>query len=247
MRLLITNDDGIDAPGIITLAQTLATEHEVWVVAPDKNRSAISSAISMDVSLQIIKKRDRWYSCSGVPVDCVISGLRTILPAPPDAILSGINKGANLGTDVVYSGTCAAARQAIISGYPGIALSIENFQTRNKWNFKPLAEFVRKNLRELVSLCSPEVFVNINALSADSYAGWRLTRLSKRRYNNSIDTFTAPDGSFYTFFQGGKVSTEGGSDSDFSAVNQGLISIGRIHAQPTDADDMKEKGLKLIL
>ena len=247
MRLLITNDDGIDAPGIIELAHNLATEHEVWVVAPDKNRSAISNAISMDVSLQIIKKRDRWYSCSGVPVDCVISALRTVLPAPPDAILSGINKGANLGTDVVYSGTCAAARQAIISGYPGIALSIENFQSRSKWNFKPLADFVRKNLRELISLCSPEVFVNINALSADSYAGWKLTRLSKRIYHNTVDTFTAPDGSSYTFFKGGGVTTEGGGDCDFSAVNQGLISISRIHAQPTDADDMKEKGLKLIL
>lgn len=247
MRLLITNDDGIDAPGLVELARSLATAHEVWVVAPDKNRSAISNAISMADPLKITKKKDRWYACSGVPVDCVVSGLRTILPGPPDAILSGINKGANLGTDVIYSGTCGAARQAIISGYPGIALSIENFQTRTKWNFKPLADFVRKNLHELIALCSPDVFVNINAPSADAYAGWRLTRLSTRRYNNSIDTFTAPDGSFYTFFQGGKVSTEGSSDSDFAAVNQGLISIGRIHAQPTDADDMKEKGLKLSL
>ena len=247
MRLLITNDDGIDAPGLAELARSLSAVHEVWVVAPDKNRSAISNAISMADPLKITKKKERWYACSGVPVDCVINGLRTILPSPPDAILSGINKGANLGTDVIYSGTCGAARQAIISGYPGIALSIENFNSRSKWNFKPLAEFVQKNLPELIALCSPDVFVNINAPSADSYAGWRITRLSKRTYNNFIDTFTAPDGSSYTFFQGGKVSTEGGDDCDFAAVSQGLISIGRIHAQPTDADDMKEKGLKLIL
>lgn len=247
MRLLITNDDGIEAPGLVELARSLSVDHDVWVVAPDKNRSAISNAISMADPLKIVKKRERWYSCSGVPVDCVVNGLRTILPAPPDAILSGINKGANLGTDVIYSGTCGAARQAIISGFPGIALSIENFKGRGRWNFKPLADFVRKNLGSLVRLCDINTFVNINAPSADSYSGWRMTKLSRRFYNNAIETFTAPDGSYYTFFKGGTVSTEGDSNSDFITVNEGLISIGRIHAQPQDADDMKEKGLKLSL
>lgn len=247
MRLLITNDDGIDAPGLIELVRVLSNNHEVWVVAPDRNRSAISNAISMSDPLQIIKQKERWYTCSGVPVDCVISGIKTILPQPPDAVLSGINKGANLGTDVVYSGTCGAARQAIISGFPGIALSLENFHSRGGWNYKPLADFVQKNLEDLVSLCTPDVFVNINAASANSYSGWRVTRLSRRIYNNTIQTFTAPDGSSYTFFKGGNVVSQGGPDSDYGAVNEGLISIGRIHAQPTDADDMKEKGLKLSL
>lgn len=247
MRLLITNDDGIDGAGLIELARCLSEDHEVWVVAPDKNRSAISNAISMTDPLRICKKKERWYTCSGVPVDCVISGLRSILPGPPDAVLSGINKGANLGTDVIYSGTCAGARQAAISGFPGIALSIEKYQEKSRWNFRPMAEFVAKNLSSLITLCGPNVFVNINAPSSDSYSGWRMTRLSRRIYHNTINTFRAPDGSTYTFFKGGNVSTEGGADCDYVAVSQGLISIGRIHAQPTDADDMKEKGLKLSL
>lgn len=247
MRLLITNDDGIDSPGLAELARSLSCEHEVWVVAPDRNRSAISNAISLADPLKIVKRKERWYTCSGVPADCVVSGLRAILPAPPDAVLSGINKGANLGTDVIYSGTCGAARQAIISGFPGIALSVENLQSRSRWNFRPLAEFARKNIHALASLCSPDVFVNINALSADSYCGWRVTRLSRRIYSSSMETFTAPDGSSYIFFKGRAVATEGAADSDFAAVSQGLISIGRIHAQPSDADDMKEKGLKLSL
>ncbi|MBO5123559.1 MAG: 5'/3'-nucleotidase SurE [Spirochaetaceae bacterium] len=247
MRLLITNDDGIEGAGLIELARSLSVDHEVWVVAPDKNRSAISNAITMNDPLKICKKKERWYTCSGAPVDCVVSGLRCILPAPPDAVLSGINKGANLGTDVVYSGTCAGARQATISGFPGIALSIEKYQEKGRWNFKPLADFVAKNLPSLITLCGPDVFVNINAPSADSYLGWRMTRLSRRTYHNTINTFRAPDGSTYTFFKGGYVSTEGDSDCDFAAVSQGLISISRIHAQPRDADDMKEKGLKLSL
>ncbi len=247
MRLLVTNDDGIDAPGLAELVRVLSCSHEVWVVAPDRNRSAISNAITMAAPLKISKRRERWYACSGVPVDCVISGIKTILPAPPDAILSGINQGANLGTDVVYSGTCGAARQAIISGYPGIALSVERLQGRGRWSFTALAEFVGGNLESLVDLCTEDVFVNINAPSADSYSGWRLTRLSKRIYNNTIQTFTAPDGSSYTFFKGGGILSEGSADSDYAAVHAGLISIGRIHAQPQDADDMKEKGLKLRL
>ncbi len=244
MRILITNDDGISGTGLIELAKNLSTHHEVWVIAPDKNRSAISHAITMTDPLGIVKIKEKWFSCSGVPVDCVVSGLKAILPITPDVVISGINKGANIGTDVLFSGTCSAARQAALYGIPGIALSLEGNE-KGRWNYKPLAEFVKKNIDALVSLCDRDIFLNVNAKSAESYKGWRITSLSRRSYGDTVEKYTAPDGRFYAFFKGGQIATDGEPDSDYIAVEDGLISISRVYAQPVIADD--KKGMDLVL
>ena len=125
MNILITNDDGFDADGIKTLASRLAQEHTVFIVAPAGNRSAASHIISMHKNLEIKKIADSVWSCSGYPADCVLTALKSpLLPVKPDCILSGINAGANMGTDIVYSGTCAAARQGALDGIPSVALSL---------------------------------------------------------------------------------------------------------------------------
>lgn len=229
----MTNDDGLTCEGLQVLASVLRKNHEVWVVAPTINRSGVSHGISMIDPLQFKPFAEREFSCSGLPVDCSIAGSLGIMSERPDVVLSGINLGANLGTDIVYSGTAAAARQAVFSGLPGIALSLAT--DREPYHWDVLANFVSSNLEELISLCSPEWFVNVNAPSIPSYRGVRITGVSKRNYRDSIVMHDGPDGNKYSFFRGGIIETNGDDDSDWNAVENGYVSVSRIYAQPVSA------------
>jgi len=231
MKILLTNDDGITSTGLQILAQMLRKEHEVWIVAPDQNRSAVSHSIIMNKPLKIVKHDDFSYTCSGVPVDCVVHGLNAVLKSKPDVILSGINFGANLGTDILFSGTAAAARQASLYGIPGIAVSLES--SGGVYDFSSLASFTVKNLEHLMSLSDKDIFVNINALSPGPYAECRLTKPSKRYYNDGVKPFIAPDGQHYSFFAGGNVETEGDEDCDYCVLKKGFVSVSRILSQPS--------------
>ncbi|HOS29828.1 MAG TPA: 5'/3'-nucleotidase SurE, partial [Treponemataceae bacterium] len=164
-------------------------------------------------------------------VDCVVHGLNAVLKSKPDVILSGINFGANLGTDLLFSGTAAAARQASLYGIPGIAVSLES--SGGMYDFSSLASFTMKNLEHLMSLCGKDIFVNINALSPGPYSECRLTKPSKRYYNDGVQPFIAPDGQHYSFFAGGDVETEGDESCDYCVVKKGLVSVSRILAQPS--------------
>ena len=155
MKILLTNDDGIMSEGLQVLVSVLEKEHEVWVVAPDRNRSAVSHSILMDIPLKIKKKAKRQYACSGVPVDCVVHGVRAILKGNPDCIISGINHGANLGTDILFSGTAAAARQGALYGIPSIALSLQS--ETGTYDFWHLADFVLKHLENILKLSERDV------------------------------------------------------------------------------------------
>lgn len=235
MKILVTNDDGLDAEGIHVLASVLGTRHEVWVVAPSINRSGVSHGLTMTEPLRFKVMGEREFSCSGLPVDCAITGSQGIMPVLPDVVVSGINRGANLGTDIVYSGTAAAARQASINGIPGIAVSLVSQD--GPWYWEPLARFVLENLEPLISLCRKDVFVNINAPSITAYSGARMTGISRRDYRDSIIMHDGPDGCKYSFFQGGNIRTEGDGNSDWDAVEAGCVSICRVYAQPVNPDD----------
>ena len=177
MRLLLTNDDGIDGEGLQILAQTLKKEHDVWIIAPDSNRSAVSNGITISRSLNIKQLGEKTFTSSGLPADCVLTGIYSnLIPSNVDMVLSGINRGFNLGTDIVYSGTAAAARQAVILGIPALALSVES--VNSEWKYKALADFTLKNLDTLKKLYTPDVFLNINALSLDSYKDVQFTNVS---------------------------------------------------------------------
>lgn len=230
MKILVTNDDGRTSEGLQTLASVLRTEHEVWIVAPSIDRSGVSHGITMNEPLRFRIEGEKEFSCSGLPVDCSITGSQGIMPSLPDVVISGINRGANIGTDIVYSGTAAAARQASFVGIPGIALSLVSKTDEYLW--KPLAEFLLANLQTLISLCEKDVFVNINAPSVLSYKGARLTDISRRNYRDSIIMHDGPDGCKYSFFQGGQIQTFGGENSDFQAVEEGFVSISRVKSQP---------------
>jgi len=230
MKVLVTNDDGLDSDGIRILASVLAIEHDVWIVAPHSNRSGVSHGISLADTLLLQIESEQVWSCSGLPVDCTILGAQGIMPERPDVVISGINRGANLGTDIVYSGTAAAARQAVINGMPGIAVSM--IECKGVYHWEPLARFVCSNLTTLISLCSRDIFININARSSLSWKGAKITGISKRDYRDTIHMHAGPDGSRYGFFQGGDIQTEGDSDSDWAAVQDGCIAVSRVLAQP---------------
>lgn len=230
MRILVTNDDGLASDGIRILASVLAGEHQVWIVAPHSNRSGVSHGISLTDPLVLRPESEQVWSCTGLPVDCTIIGSQGIMPERPDVVISGINRGANLGTDIVYSGTAAGARQAVINGMPGIAVSMIEGEGLYQW--EPLARFVCSNLTTLISLCSRDVFVNINARSASSWKGVKMTGISRRDYRDTIHMHAGPDGSRYSFFQGGDIRTEGDENSDWAAVQDGCIAVSRVLAQP---------------
>ena len=248
MKLLLTNDDGVEAEGIHVLADVLSAGNEVWIIAPDRNRSAVSHGITMNIPLQIKKVAARTYSSSGVPVDCVLTALRSgILGGKPDAVISGINRGANIGTDILYSGTAAAARQAVLNGIPGIALSIESYD--NVWRYGTMARFALKNLETLIRLTRTtkegglsdgvSAFVNVNADSLEQYKGVEYAdEISFREYHDTVNLIDGPDGDTYSLFSGGKIVSYGGIKSDYGICKKGYVSVSRIYAEPRPCNDV---------
>lgn len=235
MKILVTNDDGITAEGIRVLSSVLRERHEVWTIAPHVNRSGVSHGLTMDDPIRLQSVGERAFSCSGLPVDCFISGLHGIMPSPPDVVVSGINRGANLGTDLVYSGTAAAARQASIVGFPGIAVSLVSDNGVFLW--EPLARFVLDNLETLAQLCSKDVFVNVNAPSREKFPGARMTGISRREYHDTVTLRKESDGCTYSYFCGGNIETDGDGLTDWDAVESGYVSVSRVYAQPVSAPD----------
>ena len=235
MNILLTNDDGYDSQGIVLLKNALSMYHDVYIMAPSGNRSAISHCISMHSSLKIKKIAERVYSCSGSPADCVFTSLETeIFPVKFDCVISGINHGPNLGTDIIYSGTCAAAREAAFLGFPSIAVSLD-FVHGKIQSFDPMAVFIRSHLEKLISLCknsSFSSFVNINALSLEVYKGAVFTEiLSKRKYSDSV-TVTLDGEDFIVSERDGYLIEKTEEMSDESIVKNGLISVSLVSCEP---------------
>ena len=241
MNLLLTNDDGYDSPGLKALADRLAREHQVYILAPDSNRSAVSHHFTMFRKNTLRKISDNVYACSGYPADCTFAGsVGGFFGVKIDAVIAGINIGANMGTDIIYSGTCAAARQAVLINIPGIAVSIDpvDWETarREGCKYTAIADFVAKNLKTLMSLCTlkaPRSFVNINACSLDSYKGANLTsELCLRNYKDSINFIDKGDGLFETEIVMGENITEKLPETDFGITRDGYIAVSRVYADP---------------
>ncbi len=231
MRILVTNDDGVHAEGIKALAAALREEHEVCVLAPDQERSGVSHAMTLRSPGKVRKLGELWYSCSGTPADCVILACLGAIPFKPEAVMAGINRGPNLGTDILYSGTCGAARQAALAGLPGIAFSCASF--REPLRYGAAAAFARRYAGRLAELCGPESFVNVNAPSSDDEGlegEWCLPSL--RRYLDRLKTFDAPDGYSYCFLSDGSIETKDGAGTDHGAVAAGRVAVSSILVHP---------------
>ena len=253
MQILLTNDDGVSSPGITMLAKSLRDAgHRVFLVAPDTNRSGSSHSISfLNKPCKLTEIEEDTWSCSGTPVDCVIVSLlgginkinlitddgKIILDKAPDLILSGINIGANLGTDIIYSGTAAAARQGSIFGIPSVALSL--VENKGLWHWEPVISFITEKLAEIMSFWRAGAFVNINFPNTGKKPCALVPSFpSMRYYNDRIVSFSAPDGKLYCFAKLGLSTSPGesgqieeGSDWDQISKNNAAFSV--VQSQPS--------------
>ena len=241
MNLLLSNDDGFASEGLNILAKKLSEKHKVFIIAPDSNRSAVSHHITMVTQNNMTKLDDNIWSCSGYPVDCVFTGLESnIFGVKIDGVVSGINRGANMGTDIVYSGTCAVARQAVLSGVPGIAVSLDpvSWETvkTDGMKYEALAKFTTDNIEKLLGLAKitpPRAFVNINALSVDSYKGVRFAdKPCVREYGDKTIVVHDKDDKYHTEFVMGRNNTPVLEDTDYGICRNGYIAISLVYADP---------------
>lgn len=244
MKILLTNDDGIQVGAMKALAEALSPDHEICVVAPDGNRSGQSMSITLHEHLKVKEIRPRWYQCSGSPVDCVLLVLQGMIWEMPDLIISGINYGPNLGTDILYSGTAAAARQGALKGVPSIAASLN--ELKGPWEFQDSIQFLSEHLESLVELCGEGYFLNLNfPTTMNRERKLRFTTPCHRKYMDSYESFDPPKGNLRYYFPHGYMDVGNPqAGSDLEAVLQGDIAITPIAADPLalpDSDGLKEK------
>ena len=241
MEILLTNDDGIDSPGLILLAEALRqAEHRVVVIAPDIDRSGVSHAISfLDEPCKLSKRGEDIWACSGTPVDCVVMGLLGAIPGfegyAPGLVISGINKGANLGTDLIYSGTAAAARQAGMAGFPGLALSLIQGET---WYWETAVSFVCDKLMEMKNFRKPDTFVNVNIPNRVLPPEGLVPAFpARRRYHDTIDRYQSLSGEIYCFARAGTTSAEPQAGSDHDTVLKNFASMSAVCIYPAAWED----------
>lgn len=232
MRILLTNDDGVASPGILRLREVLEEAgHEVWTVAPDGERSGMSNYITLTEAIRCENVGERILAGSGSPADCVVVALLGAIPIEPEVVISGINIGPNLGTDIIYSGTAAGARQAAYKGIPGIAASLDSFTP--PLHFTPIARFIADHLRELIELWNPDHFININAPNVDAeHLPVQITRPSVRRYADTLHRWDPPRGGVYYFVDGRLDSDPPEPGTDWHAISEGAISISPVMLNP---------------
>lgn len=237
MNILLTNDDGVESPGILLLAGALREGgHRAVVVAPDRDRSGVSHGISFLRDPLVMRPRgeDTW-ACSGLPVDCVIAAMLGAVSFSPDLILSGINRGANLGTDLLYSGTAGAARQGSLFEVPSIALSLVDCWEKPLWDMA--VEFSLSHLDELAGQWKTGTFINVNIPNnPQGPAGLAPAFPSRRAYHDRLKVMDAPTGDRYCFFYAGEATVAPQTGSDREVVSQNWAAVSSVWVHPVSAD-----------
>lgn len=235
--ILVTNDDGVHSPGLMALARAMREIGDAIVIAPDRERSAVGHALTMHRPVRVEKLREHVYSTDGTPTDCIAVGLGKILPRKPDLIVSGINKGANLGDDITYSGTVSAAIEGTIFGINSIAFSLMLDDT-SAAHYETAQHFAHSTARFVLSQSLPyDTLLNVNVpnMPLKLVKGVKFTRQSKRIYNEAIHEIRSPWGEIFYWIGGGKPYWEHGEDTDTNAVMSGFISITPIHLDLTNS------------
>ena len=244
LKLLISNDDGILAHGLECLIAAAEPLGEVWVVAPDREQSAMSHSLTLHHPLRPVKRGDRRWQIDGTPTDCVMIAVEALLPERTDFVLSGINHGQNMGEDVLYSGTVAAAMEGLALGIPSIAVSFAGGDLRaDVSRLRQQIDVLTPLLRHLTSLAPfpPYTLFNVNLppLETDQIRGVRLTRLGRRVYSGSLQPMEDPWGRKVFWIGGGEISWSGEEDSDFRAIEEGYISVTPLHLDLTNYDILR--------
>lgn len=235
MKILLTNDDGIDAPGLNALAEAFSGVAEVAVVAPDRERSAVSHALTLHHPLRAVQLAPGRYSVDGTPTDCVNLGIHSLLDFHPDLVVSGINRGANIGDDVTYSGTVAAALEATLMGIPAFAISLDSREEGA--DYSNAARFAVK-LADLVSRngLPKDTFLNVNVPDSPEALSLPplMTTQGKRCYEGTIVDKVDPRGRSYYWIGTVDLDFLDIAGSDFAAVKRGHISITPLHLDMTN-------------
>jgi 5'-nucleotidase len=245
MRILLTNDDGIYAKGIQTLINELNTIAEIYLVAPDHERSGTGHSITVFDPIKVVETKipgiKRGWVVGGTPVDCVKLAISRLIDEKLDLVVSGINHGPNLGTDVLYSGTVSAAAEGVIMGSPSISVSLNTY--RNDVDFAFAARFTRRVISAVMERGMDNntlLNINIPELPPDEVKGIRISKLGSRNYDNLFEERRDPRGNTYYWLGGGVLKEEQHEDSDVYAVEQGFISITPIHLDLTDYSLMEK-------
>lgn len=245
--ILVTNDDGFFSKGIQILAETLQTVGEVFIVAPDRDRSAVSHALTMHRPLKVDLIKERCYSVNGTPTDCVALGIKKLLPRQPDLVVSGINKGANLGEDITYSGTVSAAIEGTILGVPSFAISLVG---ERPFRYEVAAYYAVKIAKFILEKKLPQdtlLNVNVPNKPLEEILGIRVTKQGKRSYENSIHEIYSPWGEKQYWIGGGVISWYELEGTDIQAVVSGFVSITPLHIDLTNysaVDYLKKYGIE---
>lgn len=229
MKVLLSNDDGVMAPGIRSLFKELSPFHDTTIIAPSEERSTTGHSLSLDKPLRVEHLEEKIYACSGYPGDCVLMGLGHILKkSRPDVVVSGINRGANLGQDLYYSGTIAAAREASFHQVPAMAVSLAFNSVTEEHLYSVAATVMRWCLEMgLHQTIHPYTLLNINVpnLPLNEIRGCRLTEIGFRRYSEEIHARIDARGREYFWIAGIYEGHSGSANSDCEAVSNGLVAI----------------------
>lgn len=217
--ILLSNDDGIEAPGLRALLSTLQRLGEVWVVAPEGERSTASHALTLREPVAVRKRGEREFAVNGWPADCVYLGMFGLLPKRPDIVVSGINVGPNMGSDVIYSGTVAAARESFLRGVPSIAVSLNEGE-----DYGLASSFTTELVGSCLDGCPEPMLLNVNVPKGEAI-GVRVTRLGQRAYPERA-RFERREGEVeYYRIGGGLLPQRGNPGTDTDAVEAGFISV----------------------
>lgn len=249
-HILVSNDDGIDAPGIYALVQELRKIAEVTVVAPDKQQSAVGHAITVNYPLRAVpfRKNNEFfgYAVEGTPADAVKLGVRFLMKRKPDLLISGINHGSNTAINIIYSGTVSAATEGMILGIPSIAVSLATYQEAD---FSFAARFSSRLARLVVQKGLPEgtlLNVNIPAVAESEIRGVMLTKQGTSKWDDTFDVRRDPSNREYFWLTGRMEVTDTVPDADLIAVREKYVSVTPIRYDLTDLnmlDVMKSWGL----
>lgn len=238
MRILLSNDDGYFAPGVAHLAETLSTIAEITVVAPERDRSGASNSLTLDRPLSLRRSHNGFYYVNGTPTDCVHLAVTGMLDGLPDMVISGINDGANMGDDTIYSGTVAAATEGFLLGIPSIAISMVSVSRGNFATAARVAlDLVKHNMDHKFHV---PILLNVNVpdIPYDQLTGMEVTRLGRRHKAESVIKTLTPRGEAVYWVGAAGGAQDAGEGTDFFAVQRNRVSITPLQIDLTHYDQI---------
>ena len=235
MNILISNDDGVLAQGLGILAEACGTLGKVTVVAPDREQSGTSHSLTLHRPLRATRRADGAFQVDGTPTDCVLLALGALMTDKPDFVISGINHGPNMGEDVLYSGTVAAAMEGLAAGIPSVAVSYGSFDLEHLETHRSGLQRLLANIFAVATF-PKETLLNVNLppIPGHQVKGVKVTHLGSRVFHEEIARMKDPWGREIYWIGGGHVTWSGGADSDFQAVRDGCISVTPLHVDMTN-------------